>query len=201
MRRNRKPVTLQPPSSVPSQGFGFQNESWHRGKLGRETFRRQYCPPCASPHVTQVRDRCPAPISSDEMRLQCGETTTWLSSCVPQNGTDPFNKLFEALFRFLQLFLAGGGQPVELCLSICVRYFPLRADPTTQLHAVQRGIEGPLLHGEELIGGFLDMLHNSVTVHLTFLGEGFQHQEVEASLQIISGHSSVPLDNLVQHQE
>jgi hypothetical protein len=50
---------------------------------------------------------------------------------------------------------------------------------------VQGGIEGAFLHLEQVIGGTLNVLHDAVTVQAAALGEGFENQKIETSLQII----------------
>src|SRR6185312_12929924 len=65
-------------------------------------------------------------------------------SRVPQNRIHTLHKLLKALLGFEQLLAPERGEPVILGLAIGLSQLPLRADPATLLHAVQRGIKRPL---------------------------------------------------------
>src|SRR5438034_7004837 len=130
-RRHPKPLPRPQPLRVPSSQLDCRNESEHRDELLRATFRRQGCRQCAFRHAPGFPHRFPDAISSERRCLQAGERQTRVTSCVPQDGADPLDKLFKALFRFSQLFLSGKRQPVILGLAIGVGHFPLRSEEHT----------------------------------------------------------------------
>src|SRR5438045_8822251 len=108
--------------------------------------------------------RFPDAISSGIKYSQCGEIWTWITSRIPQDGADAFDELFKALFRALQFFLPGGSPPVELGVAVCVCRFPLGANPSAHLHAVQGGIERAFLYGQQLQRGSLAVQDQSLTL-------------------------------------
>src|SRR5438046_4968310 len=192
VRTHRKSSPRPQRLCVPSSQPGSRNEAERRGEPPQETSRQRCYRQCASRRAIAFPHRFPDAISSGRKYSQCGEIWTWITSRIPQDGADAFDELFKALFRALQFFLPGGSQPVELGFAVGVRRFPLGANPSAHLHAVQSGIERAFLHGQQLIGGSLDVQNNSVAVQLSHLRKSFQNEEVETSLKVISCHAKHP---------
>jgi hypothetical protein len=53
---------------------------------------------------------------------------------------------------------------------------------------MEGGIDGAFFDLEKVIGGALDVEDDAVAMKLCALGEGFENEEVETALEIVSGH-------------
>ena len=89
----------------------------------------------------------------------------------------------------LELAAALGGELVVLGAAVGFGHGPFGGDPAALLHAVEGGIERAFFHAKHLAGGVLDVEDDAVAVQRAVLGEGFENQQVEGSLQIIFGQS------------
>jgi hypothetical protein len=82
-----------------------------------------------------------------------------------------------------ELFSAYFGKPVILELSIAIRgCLPFGGDPTSFLQTMQRGIEGTMLHLQEIVGGPLDMLADLVAMRGA-IQKGPQDEHVQRALE------------------
>jgi hypothetical protein len=53
-------------------------------------------------------------------------------------------------------------------------------------------VERAFFHLEDVTRSALNMKYDAVSVEFRNLGKGFEHQQVERSLQIVSGHLEYP---------
>ena len=76
-------------------------------------------------------------------------------------------------------------EPIILGLAFRLGKAPFGRDPTAPLHAVQRGIKGAFLNGQEIVAGLLNAVGDGVTVQRA-AGKRFQHQHVQGPLDEVA---------------
>ena len=79
-------------------------------------------------------------------------------------GAHALDELIEAFFDLLELLPALGGELVVLGAAVGLRERPLGVDPAALFHAVKSRVERALFDFEKIVGGALDVLHESVAV-------------------------------------
>src|SRR5688500_2809587 len=84
-----------------------------------------------------------------------------------------------------ELLPAGGSERVVPGASPVLGHPPLGGDPPLALQAVQRGVQGALIHEQHIAGPLLDALGDSPPVHRREL-QRLEHQHVERPLQEIA---------------
>src|SRR6185437_14653897 len=90
----------------------------------------------------------------------------------------------------VQLTAAGGGEAIVTGAAAVFGGAPAGGDPAGGLHAVQRGVERPLLDPQEIAGDLVDVLGDAEAVHafLRAALQGVQHQQVERALEVVCSH-------------
>ena len=106
-------------------------------------------------------------------------------SCQLENPSHRVYVPRPVLFQFSKVLSPSFRQRVVTSTSIVLRGVPARFQPTRLLHAMQRGIEGALLHREDVLRGAFDALRDVVAVQRFPLGQGSEHQEIERPVQAV----------------
>src|SRR4051794_41428661 len=83
-----------------------------------------------------------------------------------------------------ELFLALGGEAVELCVAAIFGFAPFGPEPAAVFQAVERGIERALLHLEDIAGDLPDAQGDAVAVDRTE-GDDLEDKHVERALEQI----------------
>src|SRR5215469_16667536 len=95
--------------------------------------------------------------------------------------------LLPILGFFVELPATRRGDGVELCLAIVVGDTPTRLDPAALLEPEQRGVDGALVHLEEIAADLFEPPGDPEAVQRPEDIEGFEDHEIERSLEYL-GH-------------
>jgi hypothetical protein len=85
---------------------------------------------------------------------------------------------------------AGGGQTIEASAAVVLGRSPVGGDPPLPFEPLQRRIQRPLLHLQDIIRQLADALSDRPAVQ-RFECDGFQDQQVECALQQVGRFSHV----------
>ena len=136
-------------------------------------------PPQEPPHERQPSSQHGRPLSlTDGLRLRA------------QHPLHRQDELLPACRPCRQPPAPGRRERVHACPAVVLGRPPSGLDPTTALKPVKRGVEGPLLHLENITGDLLDAFGNRPAV-LWAKSNGPENQEVQRTLR--------KLDSLLTH--
>src|SRR5262245_5318348 len=99
-----------------------------------------------------------------------------------KDAADRASQLLPLVRLDVELLAAPGGQTVELCAAIVLRGAVLERNPAALDEPVQRGVQRPLLHPQQMIGAGLDGLGQRMAVRRSELKRP-EDQQVERALQ------------------
>src|ERR1022692_2899475 len=77
-----------------------------------------------------------------------------------------------------QLLLPGGGQVVIPRAPVIFRLAPLGQDPSFNQHALQRWVERPFFHLQDIFRLLLDVLRDAIAMHRPQSRQAFEDQHV-----------------------